>query len=315
MFLSLRLGRLDDVLSWGERAGTTGDLMPMTLVYRDMFLAPALLLIGRTNESEGVCKRLDARLERNREGIPGCWVWHTRAMRQLREGQVTDASDHYLRIEETFSRLGIGEPCSFVPWARHAIAAHVGADRPHDAMRVIGWLDEATIRLPCRWPRIAAALGRCQLAARDGDMSVAEAEFAIAMSLHDELQLPLERAETLLTFGRILRHAGHPSRSRPLLREAAELASGRGCRWIESMALEELAVAGGRRSHRGSQELTPQEERVAGLAADGKTNRGIAANLHLSVSTVETHLERIYSKLGIHSRRELMAARARHEQQ
>ena len=54
----------------------------------------------------------------------------------------------------------------------------------------------------------------------------------------------------------------------------------------------------------------PQEERVAALAATGATNKQIADQLYLSTSTIETHLEHIYAKLGIHSRRELMAMRA-----
>ncbi len=312
MFLWLRLGHMDRVVSWGERAGPAQDLMPMSLVYHDMFLAPALLFLGRAAESEEVCKRLEARLVPDHGGIPGCWAWHTRAMRQLGEGNVAGASDLYRRIEGVFNRMGIGEPC-VVPWGRHAIAAHLGAGRADDAKRVLAWFEEAADRLPCRWVGIVAAVGRCQIAARDGDLAKAEGEFAAAMSLHGDLDLPLERAETLLTFARILRHGGHPLRSRPLLREAAELAGARRCRWLESMALDELAVAGGRRGRRYSLELTAQEERVASQAAEGRSNRQIAAVLQLSVSTVETHLERIYAKLGIHSRRELMTRRTRTE--
>ena len=58
--------------------------------------------------------------------------------------------------------------------------------------------------------------------------------------------------------------------------------------------------------------LSAQEERVAALVATGLTNAGIARQLCLSVSTVETHLERIYAKLGIHTRYQLIAMKARH---
>jgi LuxR family transcriptional regulator, maltose regulon positive regulatory protein len=51
----------------------------------------------------------------------------------------------------------------------------------------------------------------------------------------------------------------------------------------------------------------PQERRIARLAATGASDRDIAAHLVVSVRTVRTHLEHIYTKLGIHSRRELMA--------
>ena len=55
--------------------------------------------------------------------------------------------------------------------------------------------------------------------------------------------------------------------------------------------------------------LTAQEQRVADLAAARLSNKEIADQLYLSVKTIETHLERIYAKLGIHSRRELASTR------
>ena len=49
-------------------------------------------------------------------------------------------------------------------------------------------------------------------------------------------------------------------------------------------------------------DLTTTETRLAALAAEGLSNKEIAAALHISVHTVEAHLTRIYRKLGIHSR-------------
>jgi DNA-binding CsgD family transcriptional regulator len=51
--------------------------------------------------------------------------------------------------------------------------------------------------------------------------------------------------------------------------------------------------------------LTPTEATVAGLVAEGRTNREVAARLVLSEKTVESHLSRIYRKLGVRSRAEL----------
>jgi DNA-binding CsgD family transcriptional regulator len=60
----------------------------------------------------------------------------------------------------------------------------------------------------------------------------------------------------------------------------------------------------------GRDALTPAELRVARLAADGRSNREIAAELFLTPKTVETHLGRAYAKLAIHGRRELAQALA-----
>ena len=62
----------------------------------------------------------------------------------------------------------------------------------------------------------------------------------------------------------------------------------------------ELARISGRRP--ATSDLTTTETRLAALAAEGLSNKEIAAALHISVHTVEAHLTRIYRKLGIHSR-------------
>ena len=81
--------------------------------------------------------------------------------------------------------------------------------------------------------------------------------------------------------------------------------------WRDAAAAE-LGRVSGRRAH--GDELTPAEQRVAELAAEGRQNKEIAAELFLSVATVEAHLSRVYRKLGLRSRTELArSARAADE--
>jgi DNA-binding CsgD family transcriptional regulator len=70
-------------------------------------------------------------------------------------------------------------------------------------------------------------------------------------------------------------------------------------------AEDELSRIGGRASSRD--ELTPTERQVAELAAQGKTNREVAAALFMSANTVNANLKRVYRKLGLRSRTELAA--------
>jgi DNA-binding NarL/FixJ family response regulator len=68
-------------------------------------------------------------------------------------------------------------------------------------------------------------------------------------------------------------------------------------------ARAELARIGGRAPSRGA--LTPSEERVAALVAEGRTNREVAADLFITERTVEAALTRVYGKLSVRSRTEL----------
>lgn len=152
----------------------------------------------------------------------------------------------YVRLEDLSMRAGIGEPC-WIPWARYAITAHLSACRISDARRVIAWLDRSAARLPCRYPRIAAATGRAKLAEVEGDHKAAEVLFSFALALHEQVSLPLELVETLLAYGAFLRRRGSPSQARPVHGRAAALAEANHAGWLLELVREELAAAGGRR--------------------------------------------------------------------
>ena len=121
--------------------------------------------------------------------------------------------------------------------------------------------------------------------------------------MHARRHEPLEYARTLLAAGAIERRAKRKAEAREALEQARSIFEQLGARlWCERARLE-LERTGLHRT--AGRELSAAERRVADLAASGATNKEIAAELFMSVKTVEAHLSRIYRKLGIRSRTEL----------
>lgn len=120
-----------------------------------------------------------------------------------------------------------------------------------------------------------------------------------------------ELARARLLYGEWLRREGHRSESREQLRIAEEMFIDIGMEAFAERAGAELVAAGAKprpRNVEAHEELTPQEEQIARLACEGLTNAEIGAQLFLSPRTVEYHLHKVLSKLGIGSRSGLQAA-------
>jgi DNA-binding CsgD family transcriptional regulator len=138
----------------------------------------------------------------------------------------------------------------------------------------------------------------------------AEQHFAEAVSLHALGGRPLEHARTRLVYGEWLRRERRRVDARLQLEVALTIFSEAGAEpWAERARTElratgvpAVAAAGGKGL---ASRLTAQELQVVRLAALGRTNREIAAQLFLSPRTVGFHLYKAFPKLGIGSRAEL----------
>ena len=120
---------------------------------------------------------------------------------------------------------------------------------------------------------------------------------------------PVAHARTLAHLGAAIRRDGRQVEARDVLREAVAVADGVGAVAVARTAREELRLAGGRAPAASAGDgLTPSERRVAERAAEGESNRDIAAELFLTVKSVEWHLGNTYRKLGIRGRGELAAS-------
>ena len=154
-------------------------------------------------------------------------------------------------------------------------------------------------------PWALATAARCQglLAAARSDRPASMAAFERAMEQHARIDMPFELGRTLLALGEVQRRFKQRRAAGGSLRAALETFRTLGAPLWAIKAEEALARVGARAASPG--ELTPTEERVAELVADGRTNREVADALFVSVKTVEANLSRIFQKLGITSRREL----------
>ena len=120
-----------------------------------------------------------------------------------------------------------------------------------------------------------------------------------------------ELARAHLLYGEWLRRENRRVDARAQLRAAHDLFVTIGMEAFAERARGELLATGERVRKRTAEtrdELTPQELQIARLARDGLSNPEIGARLFLSPRTVEWHLRKVFTKLGIHSRQELSRA-------
>ena len=200
---------------------------------------------------------------------------------------------------------GVGEPGTlrFLP---DEIEALVVLGREDEAEALLGWLERQARLLDRPYALAAAARCRGLLASSRGKTDVAIEAFHRALSEHTRVANPFERARTLLVLGSTQRRSMMKKVARGTIGEALAAFEDLGAVLWAGRARIELDRIGGRAPASG--ELTATEARIAHLAAEGKTNREIAAEVYVTQKTVEFHLRNAYAKLGVRSRTQLARA-------
>jgi DNA-binding CsgD family transcriptional regulator/tetratricopeptide (TPR) repeat protein len=189
---------------------------------------------------------------------------------------------------------------SFVPDAVEALTA---LGREDDAEPLVDALERNGRRLDRAWMLAVGARCRAMVLAARGDVEAAVHSAQRALTEHDRLPMPFERARTQLLLGQLTR--GERSESTAVLRDALAVFEQLGTELWADRARAELTGRRTKAPARRQDALTATELRVAELAASGMTNRDVAAKLFISAKTVEATLARVYRKLSIGSRAEL----------
>jgi DNA-binding CsgD family transcriptional regulator len=301
--LDLRTGRLDDAAAAAGEALLLAE--QMALDYLEACNHATLAAVAARRGQAGECRDRAARAARVARDLDEELILAETRMAlgllALGEGRAEDAAAELAPVAQLARRNGVDEP-SVLPYAADLVEASVRAGR----------LDEAREELD-RLAGQAARGGRLarETSSRCEGLLAGEDAFDpwFERALADDPASAFERARTELVYGERLRRANRRRDARPHLRAALEAFDDvEATPWVER-AQAELRATGEtvrRREPSGRERLTPQELQIALLVAEGRTNREIAATIFLSPKTVEFHLTRVYRKLDIHSRAELI---------
>jgi DNA-binding CsgD family transcriptional regulator len=198
---------------------------------------------------------------------------------------------------------GVLDPGAF-PVAPELVEALLELERFEDAKGIIDLLHERAAEQDHPWGHVTAERCTAILAlARDGYDETSATMLREASADLDRLEARFDSVRCLLALGRAQRRSKQWRGARVTLEQAAAAFDELGSDGWARRARSELERVGGRRRDDGS--LTPSERRVAELAAEGLSNKKIAATLYVTVNTVEVHLSRAYAKLGVNSRTQL----------
>lgn len=184
------------------------------------------------------------------------------------------------------------------------IEAAARSNRPDLAATALERLVERTQASGSDWALGLEARSRALLA----DDAAAEAHYVEAVERLTRGNLAPHLARAQLVYGEWLRRTHRRARAREHLRAAHDVFTSIGAGAFAERTRRELAATGDAvraNSPEPSDVLTAQETQIAGLARDGLTNAEIGARLFLSRHTVEWHLRKVFTKLGVKSRREI----------
>jgi DNA-binding CsgD family transcriptional regulator len=259
-------------------------------------------LQGRAAEASGL---IDATVEQCTAGGQGTAVQYAQWARSL----LHNGLGRYQEAIAAAQEASDDTPELFVSvWAAiELLEAATRTDEPELARAAHERIAAATAVAPTDWAVGIRARSRALLSEGEN----AERLYREGIERLGRTRLRPELARAHLLYGEWLRRANRRVDARAQLRAAYDQLASIGMEAFAERARRELLATGEKvrkRTVETRDELTAQEGQIARLARDGLSNPEIGARLFLSPRTVEWHLRKVFSKLGIRSRRELAAA-------
>ena len=205
---------------------------------------------------------------------------------------------------------GAGNPqeLGFATWSLvELVEAAARSGHPDRAAEACELLTRRTSASGTDWALGVEARSRALLSHGEA----AEGSYSEAVERLGRTRIRIELARAHLFYGEWVRREGRRRDARTQLRSAYDMFVETGAEAFAERARRELVATGEHLQKRqvgNRDEFTAQEAQIARLAAEGRTNPEIGAELFLSPRTVEWHLRKVYAKLNIGSRRELAGA-------
>jgi DNA-binding CsgD family transcriptional regulator len=304
---ALRQGDVKEALADGQSAIDVAEAHGIRLQLGLAFgpYIDALVANGEPGEALACAERY-LELDDQREVSSHALFLHSRGQAHLAAGAVEDALVDLRFVGEAMDRWGVSCP-GLQPW-RSTLAEAMRRTGEREAARPLALEGVALARsFGTARPLGIALIVQASCETRPAALKLLDE----AVELLEGSEARLERARALAALGAALRRDNQRTAARERLLAALDLAHRCGSPPVEKLAREELAALGTRPRRAlvaGPDALTASEARVAAMAAEGLSNKQIAQALFVTPKTVETHLSRSYTKLGISSRRDLPAA-------
>ncbi len=295
----LRQSKFDQAYAAAEEAHGLGADLGYASAWRVLAMSSVEAIWGRDDDARAHAEEALAAGERTGESFLSSSARFTLAFIDLSRGRWEPATQRLLELS--------AQPKSDThPFLARAVVpdlveAAVRAGRREEAEAPLAgfrhWVQTAPTDAG------AALLARCE-ALLDPSAERFDDVVGRARSLS-----PFQRARSELVYGEWLRRERRRQDARAQLRSALELFRSLGAAPWADRAEAELRATGETTRKRAPEtldQLTPQELQISRLVADGLTNREIAGQLYISPRTVDYHLRKVFSKMGISSRSELI---------